>query len=262
MNEGQVQQDNTVTPRKRSPETGHARNIGSFEQLISLLSVLNEQYHPANENISLKALQQKLETAKRAFHNAIEATTAINNAENQRSALFRPLRKFSTRIVNAFISCGASELSVKDAQSINRKMQGARSRASTIRKDAIQAGEIEGTISSASQQGIDHRLKHFKALYMLVSSHKEYRPYEAELHVNGLQQLEQQLEQSNTAYMQAKAAYSKARKDRDHELYHETDGLISLARLAKAYTKSVLGAGSPGYKPIGKLPFRVSASRA
>lgn len=242
--------------RKRTPETGHARNIGSFEKLISLLSAMGDRYQPANQAIDLKALMQRLQDARTAVTAAIGATTHFDNVENERSELFRPLRRLSTRVVNAFIGCGVGELSVKDAQTINRKLQGVRSPGSVARKDAIDAGTIEGNTISASQQSVDQKMRHFKALRILVTSHPEYRPNEEDLHPEGLEKMENRLESTNTGYQYALSQSGRARQERDRLLYADDTGMVALARMAKAYAKSVLGSNASAYTAIGKLSFK------
>jgi hypothetical protein len=53
--------------------------------------------------------------------------TAFDNATNARQLAFKDLKPLATKIVNALSASDATDLSVTDAKTINRKIQGTKS---------------------------------------------------------------------------------------------------------------------------------------
>lgn len=109
-------------------ETGHAKNVANFEDFISFITAYGATYNPTKVPIKLASLNALFTTAKTDLLNVTTKTVVFNNATNARAILFDPLRTLSTRLVNAFIATDATTEMLKDAKSINRKLQGKRAK--------------------------------------------------------------------------------------------------------------------------------------
>lgn len=237
-------------------ETGHVKNVANFQDLIAFCTA-NPAYNPATPALTLPSLSLMHTAAKAALTNLTTAQTQLNNAINIRLTAFGGLKKLTTRIINALSACGASAETVKDAKTINRKIQGKRA----IQKDTPPATN-EGTpppagkTISAAQLSHDQLIEHFSRLITLLTATPAYTPNETDISLTGLLAKLNELKAANTAVINAAAACSNSRIARTEQLYHPLTGLVATAGNVKKYIKSAFGAASPQYKQVSPLLFK------
>ncbi len=167
-------------------ETGHAKNAANFEDLISFCKGYGAPYNPSKDALKVANLTDQLNNAKKALQDAIVAQTAFNNATNKRMNAFKPLKSLATKIVNALDSTDALPETVKNARTINRKIQGQRATPKSETKpaeDDSPTTAADKTIST-SQQSYDNLIEHFAKLIELLSSDSNYNPNETDLTVS------------------------------------------------------------------------------
>ena len=82
-------------------ETGHAKNVATFEDLISFCTGYGATYNPSKAALKLPALTTQNTGAIAALQAVKVAKTAYDNATNARELAFKPLKPLSTKIVNA-----------------------------------------------------------------------------------------------------------------------------------------------------------------
>ena len=243
-------------------ETGHAKNVANFEDLISFCQGYGSLYNPVNTNIAVTALQAKQTAALAALQNTKAAKTAFDNATNNREIAFLNLKKLATRIVNALEATSASKQTVDDAKTVNRKIQGKRADnkfvpVSAPAETSPSPSEGVGVRSiSVSQQSFDSLIDNFAKLIQVVSTTSAYAPNETELKVATLNTLLTNLRSSNTGVISATTAYSNSRIARNSTLYAPVNGLVGIAFEVKKYVKSLFGATSPQYGQVSGLSFR------
>jgi hypothetical protein len=239
-------------------ESGHAKNVATFEELISSVTGYGSSYNPSKTALTLAALQTVFTNAKTANSTLITATTVNKNAAGAREAAFKPLSKLITRIFNSLKATDAPKQTIENAQTLVRKLQGKRASAklSDEEKQALAAQGIEPKEISTSQMSYDNRIENFDSLINLLSSTAEYAPNETDLQVESLTTLSTELKTLNSAAINTATQYSNALIARNQILYAPDFGLFDLARDTKAYVKSVFGASSPQYKQIAKLTFK------
>jgi hypothetical protein len=257
-------------------ETGHAVNVGHFHELISQCEGYGEKYNPSNKNLLLPALNTKYTEAGNVLKTLHEKETDLEKAINARAIVFSPIQKFCTRIVNAFSSCGAQELTIEDVKSVNRKIQGVR--VDTTKTKAIKANKAAAAseqndeqvgkqhtaaisaaqlkVVSVSQQSFNQVTENFSKLVIKVKDEPLYAPNEPELKITALVALSADLTAKNEVVNKTLSAYDEAMKDRNNVLYDPSTGLVALSLLVKKYVKSVFFANSPEYKRISKIEFR------
>lgn len=243
-------------------EVGHSKNIANFEDLLSFCIAYGTAFNPANSNITITALQAKHAAALADLQAVKNAKTALDNATNTREDLFAPCRALATRVVNALIAVSPSKLTIDDAKTINRKIQG--KSALGNKKVKPSDGPLpsdtptppEDNSISTSQQSYDALLDHFLKLKETVSQEPLYIPNETDLSVAGLTTLITAMQTANTGVINATTTYSNARITRDKTLYDGSTGLVTIASEVKKYVKSLFGASSPQYKQVSKLQFR------
>ena len=243
-------------------ETGHAKNVANFEDLISFCSGYGGSYNPSKVAIQLPALSATHTNALAALANINSLLPANTNAVNAREAAFSSLSKLITRVVNAADASDLSKQVKADVKTIARKLQGKRT---TPKKDTpptppaapapVTAADATAKSISASQMSFDQRIENLDKLIQLLAAQPAYIPNEPELTVAGLTTTLGNMRNTNTAAVNSYTPVSNARINRDTILYAEGTGLVDLAGDVKSYVKSVFGGTSPQYKQVSGLKF-------
>ena len=238
-------------------ETGHAKNVANFEDLISFSTGYGATYNPSKEALKVANLNTRLANARTVLNEVKTTQTAFNNATNKRMDAFKPLKSLATKIINALDATDASAETVKDARTINRKIQGQRATPKTV--SSPPAAQVEGAADktiSASQQSYDQQIEHFAKLVELLSSDSNYKPNEPDLTVAANQTKLAALKAANTDVVKTYTNWSNSRIARTNVLYNPLTGLVNTALDVKKYIKSIFGALSPQFKQVSKLEFR------
>lgn len=232
-------------------EIGHNQNVANFEDLISRCSGFGANYNPNFNAIKLGNLNTLRANALNTLSATSAAKMAYESAVNDREIVFKPLKKLATRIMNALKASGVSELVIKDARSINYKIQG-------VRVKAIPENETEAEKAkhiSVSRQSFNSMMEHYSRLIDLLGSIPDYQPNEAELSVTGLNTLLSNMKASNTAVINTTTTMLNAIIERNLLLYNKENGLVLIANEVKFYVKSVFGTTSQEYKEVRTIKF-------
>jgi hypothetical protein len=240
-------------------ETGHAKNVATFEDIISFCTGYGATYNPSKAALKLPAMTAQLTAASAALQAVKVAKTAYDNATNAREIAFKPLKSLATKIVNGLAATEATAQTVDDVKSTNFKIQGRR--AKTVEKPdakALAEGAEPVKTASTSQQSFDKMIDHFAQLIATLTAEPKYLPNENELKVATLNTMLTDLKAKNTAVINATTALSNARIARDKALYAEIVGMVDTAQDVKQYVKSLFGATSPQYKQVSGLQFNRS----
>ena len=239
-------------------ETGHAKNVANFEDLISFCNGYGATYNPSKDALTIAKLTDLQTTAKASLQAAKTNKTSFDNATNARQLAFKDLKPLATKVVNALSVSGATALAVGDAKTINRKIQGAKangvSKTPTTPADPNATTPTDKTIST-SQQSYDSLIDHFTKMIEAVSQDANYKPNEADLKVAALQTKLDSLKTANTDLINGFTNWSNARINRNTTLYNPLTGLVQTALEVKKYVKSVFGATSPQFKQVSGLEF-------
>ena len=238
-------------------ETGHQINVVNFDEMNTYVVGYGTVYNPSKASIKLAALQALALSAKTAIGAVNSALPAYSNAVSAREVGFDPLSKLTTRIVNALKATDTTTQVDESAQTIARKIQGARAKAKKTEAEKT-ALATEGTVVteiSSSQMSYDSRLDSLDKLLKLLTSVPLYAPNEADLKVTALTTYYNDLKAKNAAVVTATVPLSNARISRNDILYKTNTGVVDIAFDVKVYVKSVFGATSPQYKQISKLKF-------
>ena len=238
-------------------ETGHAKNVANFEKLVAETSAFGTAFNPSKASLKLAELNAQLATARAAVAAVNSAEPAYKNAVSARDAAFAPLGKLITRINNALKASDTTTQEDESALTLVRKLQGRRATAKKT-EDEKKAAAAEGkeiVEISSSQMSFDSRLDNFDKLIKLLSSIPAYAPNEADLKVEALTALYNDLKAKNMAVINAETPLSTARIARNEVLYKQNTGIVDITVDVKNYVKSVFGATSPQYKLISNLKF-------
>lgn len=237
-------------------ETGHAKNVANFEDLISFCNGYGGSYNPSKAALQIVNLTTLHSNALSSITVVTSAKNAYSITTNQRQTAFNSLRKLCTRIVNALDATHATDRLVKDARTINYKIQGKRAATKAAKPKVAGSEAAEDKTISVSQQSYDALIDNFSKLIELVGTEPTYTPNETDLQISTLQTTLGSLKATNTAVVNAYTGYSNARIARNNMLYAPTSGLVDIALEVKKYVKSVFGASSPQFKQVSKLEFK------
>jgi hypothetical protein len=238
-------------------ETGHAKNVANFDEMIFNLRGYETVYNPSKLSIKIDALELLSVNAKKGVDGVNAAMPAYSNAVAARDAAFSSLSKLITRILNALKATDTTKQVDESALTFARKIQGRRASAKKTEEE-IQADAQNGKESvqiSASQMSFDSRLDNLDKLVKLLSSIEVYAPNEADLKVASLSSLYTDLKQKNAAVIAAAVPLKNLRITRNDILYKDLTGLVEVASDVKSYVKSVFGANSPQYRQISRIKF-------
>ncbi len=237
-------------------ETGHIKQVANFLELISFCQNYGADYQPAKSNMEVAAMSALHANASVSLQNVIDKATAFNMARNTRYDCFSNFKKFATKLINAVSATDASDKTIENAKTINRKIQGAVAPGKSTASNGGSTGSTpdDKTISS-SQQSYDLMTQHFARLISLLETEPAYAPRETELQVANLKTQLNNMLTANAAVAAAYPPVSSARIQRDVLLYADKDSIYSIQADVKKYIKSVYGALSPQYKQISNMGF-------
>lgn len=238
-------------------ETGHAKNVANFGDLVISIEAQGASYNPSRQSITLLSLKGLLSASTDSLNTVNVAEAAYSNAVAAREVGFAPLGGIITRVNNALKASDTTTQVDESAQTIVRKLQGRRAVAK-LTEEEKKALEVEGkgvNQISTSQMSYDSRLENFDKLISLLASVAEYNPNEEELKVDSLRARHTQLKALNTQVMTTYYQLDNARNQRNDILYKPLTGLVDTAADTKTYIKSAFGATSPQYKQVSRLQF-------
>jgi hypothetical protein len=189
-------------------ETGHAKNVATFEDLISFCTGYGATYNPSKATLKLIALNPQLTGAQAALQTVKTSKTAYDNATNARELAFVPLKPLAT-------ATDATAQTVDDARTIVNKIQGRRAKAVVVPDaKAIAEGAEPVKTASTSQQSYDKLVDHFAQLIAILTAEPKYLPNENELKVATLNTQITDMKAKNTSVVNALTAVSNARINR------------------------------------------------
>ena len=105
-------------------ETGHAKNVANFQNLIAFVTGYGATYNPSKNALKLPQLIALKADAETKLADVVTKNTAYNNKVNERLNAFSGLKSLSTRLVNALQTTDATTETIGNAKTFNRKMQG------------------------------------------------------------------------------------------------------------------------------------------
>ena len=237
-----------------SIETGHAKNVAIFEDLISYCTSLGGTYNPSKGILHLAAMNPQLAAAQTALQTVKTNKTAYDNATNGREIAMGPLKSLTTKIINALKASDATSQTIDDARSIANKIRGT-GKSKSAAKQGAEASAAAAKTNSTSQQSYDKLVDHFAQLIEILAQQPSYQPNENQLKVVNLNALRADLAARNTAVGNGWINLSGARLNRNNILYAELTGMVDVGMAVKSYLKSVFGATSPQFKQVSKLKF-------
>ena len=233
-------------------ETGHAKNVANFQDLIAFVTGYGATYNPNKNALKLPQLIALHTAAQANLAEVVTKNTLYNNKVNERVAAFKDLKSLSTRLINALQTTDATPEKIANAKTFNKKMQGVRAKAVETTTDPNTPAP--STIST-SQQSYDQQIQHLAGIISVLETEPSYAPNEVDLQIATLTAKQADLTAKNSAVATAYTNVSNSRIARDTTIYGADTGLFDIATEVKKYVKSVFGANSPQFAQIKGIEF-------
>ena len=233
-------------------EVGHAKNVANFQDLIEFVIGYGATYNPSKNSLKLPQLIALKDNAQSKLNDVITKNTIYNNKVNERMVAFGNLKSLSTRLVNALQTTDATNETINNAKTFNRKMQGKKSSSTQVPTDPNTPAP---TTISTSQQSYDQLIQHLAGLKSVLETEPSYTPNEVELQIATIDSKIADLSAKNTAVATAYTNISNSRISRNETLYTNENGIYETASEVKKYIKSVFGASSPQYNQVSGIKF-------
>jgi hypothetical protein len=158
-------------------ETGHAKNVANFEDLIGFCNGYGAAYNPSKISIKIPSLQTLLTSGQGVLATTKTTKTDLDNATNAREIAFKPLKKLCTKVINALAATDAASQTNDDASTANFKIQGRRAGTKAVAKPIKDGQKAEEPISnSVSQQSFDGQIENFGKLIQTLTAEPLYTP--------------------------------------------------------------------------------------
>lgn len=234
-------------------ETGHAKNVANFQDLIAFVTGYGAVYNPSKNALKLPQLIALHTSAQANLADVVTKNTTYNNTVNERLNAFSNLKSLSTRLVNALETTDATPETIADAKGFNRKLQGKRASSPTEPTDPN--APAPNTIS-ASQQSYDQQIQHLAGLISVLNLEPSYSPNENDLKIATLTTKQADLTAKNNAVATSYTGVSNSRINRNKTLYDVNTGLVDIATEVKKYIKSLFGATSPEFAQVKGIEFK------
>lgn len=230
----------------------HVKTMQAFGKLKGICTGLGGAYNPGQENLQVKALTTLLFNAQQVMDEVNVTQTVYDNVTNSRELAFKDVQKLGSRICSILRSCGAHPLTLADAFSRNRQLQGRRVRTRPPVPAPVEGEEIK---SLSRIYGKDYATKayHFARLVETVSAEPNYRPNEEELTVESLEQKVLELRSLNEMVMKTRQRLSQLRKQRNKLFYEGPGSLVAIAKAVKYYVRGVFGFNSDPHADLVKV---------
>lgn len=231
-------------------EVGNAKNVANLQKLTERVAVY-ALYNPPVESLTVESLQTLYTTASAKLTEVEDKRVANKNAIAARQATFENLKPTCTRIINFLQILGLEEGVLKQAKSINRRIQGGQKKSVT---PPDPSGETVNNIST-SRQSYTQICENFGILLQLLATIPTYTPNENDLKLTSLTTYHTSVMSSTQAVDQTEAELNAKLIERDNILYADGTGLYTIAQNVKKYVKSLYGATSPEYANVSGIEF-------
>lgn len=239
-------------------ETGNYKNVANVNLLNGFITSYGVVYNPAKDSIKLANLLLLYANGNTQINNVQIAKNAYSTAVGLRKEAFSDIHTLSTRIMGALSGTNVSEDTIKNAQSINKKIQGQRAvepDANPLHPVIPEPGQLS-TTHSVSRQSYDSLYENFHDLTVLLINAPNYDTNEVEFQPAALAAHALSLKTANESIDLAIVQVANKRILRNHFLYDPITGLVDIALDAKDYIKGLFGASSPEFTVVNKIHFR------
>lgn len=234
-------------------ETGHAKNVANFKELITTVSSFGALYNPSAKALQADALEKMAQTAEQALSKLKETETQAKQATALLQTEFKTLNTLTSQLMGLLMSSGAKASSVEEARTIQKRITGSNSKKKKTETPEGGATETKET-RSTSRQSYDSRLDDFEKLVTVLQNVTEYAPNEADFQVSALLAKIEAMKRAIQESDAKEVVRNQAMHERNALLYTPETGLVATSLKVKGYVKAVFGGvKSMQYKSLSKI---------
>lgn len=234
-------------------ETGHAKNVANFKQLITVLGSFGGQYQPVADALQIATLEKQAQEAEIVLNKLKESETLSKQATATLQAEFKTLNTLSSQLMGLLISSGAKASSVEEARAIQKVITGGNAKKKKTPATTGETTETKDT-RSTSRQSYDSKLDNFEKLIAVLQNVAEYKPKESEFQVSTLQAKVNAMKNAIKENDGKEIARRQVMHERNALLYTPETGMVATANKIKEYIKAVFGGvKSTQYKAVSKI---------
>ncbi len=239
-------------------ETGNAKNVALFGDMVSACTVLGPGYNPSRPALTLQGMNALLTEGQTVLSNINEGTAQLKMLRKEREIAFLGLSPLVTRSMDALKSFGVNELVIEGAKSLAFKIKGFRisEKMTDEQLQSLSADTPVPTYISASQMSFDNRLNNFDAYIKYLALVPEDQPNETEIQILSLSEFFLHLKSVNDHVIDAANAVEAQRVLRNLVIYRPVDGMVDVSLAVKKYVRSVWGFGSEQYKIVSGISLK------
>lgn len=240
-------------------ETGHAKNVANFRELITIVNSFGAQYQPMAEALKVDALEEQAKRVEDTLNKLKEAETLAKQATASLQAEFKTLNTLTSQLMGLLISSGAKASSIDEAKAIQKRITGSNNKKK--KADLPTDGTTEKKASrSTSRQSYDSRLDDFEKLITVLQNVPEYKPNEEVFQPETLKKKVLAMKNAIQENDVRENTRAQMMNDRNALLYEEDNGVVAIALKVKGYIKAVFGGvKSVQYKAVGKIKIAYGA---
>jgi hypothetical protein len=234
-------------------ESGHAKNVANFKELITVLNSFGGQYNPTVEDLKAESLLKQASKAEDVLNKLKELGVAAKQATSKLKESFQTLNTLTSQALGFLISTRASASTIESARTVQRLITGANAKKRKT-EEFIGISEEDKGSRSKSRQSYDSRLDNFEKLVVLLSNTIEYAPNEEALKVETLQKKALEMKNAVEESDKRSVEYTNMMHERNELIYNKDVGLVATALRVRSYIKAVFGgAKSKQYQMVCKV---------
>lgn len=236
-------------------ETGHAKNLANFKELITVIKTFGTQYQPMADALKIPNLETQATQVDQALAQLKQAETFAKKATATLQEQFKPLNTLSSQIMGLLKGSGAKKSSIDEAWAIHKIITGSNNKKK--KKDAAEATDaVVKATRSQSRQSYDSKLDNWNKLITVLQNIPEYKPNEDVFKIINLQAKAQAMQQAIQDNDLKEQMRSQAMNLRNTLLYTTEIGLVDVGLKVKEYIKAIFGGvKSPQFKAVSKIKF-------
>jgi len=218
-----------------------AKTVGSFDKVLASCKTIGAQYQPNVAELSLTALSQLHDRAQQSLGAVTATRIAYLMAVNDRKKSFEGISKLAVRVVRMMtVYSRGNSTHLEDAVRIKRNLSSPDKRPKSAKVAATSTGEPAQATRASGRLSYDQQMDTFSNLVELAAKTGTYYPVVPDLTLQSLQQKLADLRNRSHAVNEARAAFKKARLERD-QLISGKDGIREITKAVKGYILGTFG---------------------
>lgn len=251
--------------------TGYAKNVSQFEEIVNILKNMGEKWNPANNKLKIENLVSRHAACKKVL-DELNVSLALDQKKTaERQAAYDLLNPLIRRALAAAKSIEMDAASLEKATILKNLIDGtniaqasARQKKEEKTRQTLMATEGASVPeasknNSVSRLAFDERLENFKKFVIVFETAGNYATNEPDLTLAGLKAFTNSLKVANDATNDAWNLKNNKRAERNEVFFGVSDSMNSVIDLIKTQLIATETKKGPNYKMVVSYKFAVPA---